>query len=182
VPGAGPSAAAAARIPDRRAVAGRGDNGVKINREPYRTGLPLIDRQHDTYLDMVERLLNASCRGGGAGETMAAETDKVIDCILTHFDAEEHQMRAVKYPRYGEHVSSHDSFRDRTEGLRAAATAGPDVGASIECLTWVLLGWLHDHVRAHDRKLAVYVNSHAPLATALAVPRSRRVASLALAT
>src|ERR1035437_9867242 len=90
---------------------------MKIDRRFLIAGIPIIDKKHQEYADLADRLFKLAGRGNVDRPTLSRETSAVIKYAVEHFDTEEYLMRAEKYSAYTEHRAKHNTFRDRTDTL-----------------------------------------------------------------
>ena len=130
---------------------------MKIDRQLLITGIPLIDRQHDEYADLVDRLFEVAMRGNVARETLFRERSAVIKYAIEHFDAEEQLMRAEKYPAYEKHRAKHGIFRDWTDTLSADFEGEVDLDDYTLSLSRWLIEWFCDQVQTDDLKMAAFL-------------------------
>lgn len=126
------------------------------------TGIPLIDRQHAEYADLVDKLFEMANRGGVNRQALSAEVDAVIRYAVEHFDAEEYLMRSANYPALAEHSQKHNVFRVKTDRLVAEWEDGLDADEFTIRLSRWLIEWFCDQVQNDDRKLAVFLNKTMP--------------------
>ena len=121
------------------------------------TGIPLIDKQHKEYADLVDRLFGLTARGNVARQTLSREAGAVLKYAVEHFDAEEYIMRSQQYPAYAEHRSKHNIFRDRTDTLATDVEGDMDIDGYTVTLSKWLIEWFCDQVQTDDKKLAVFL-------------------------
>ena len=130
---------------------------MDIDRASFETGIPVIDRQHNTYIDMVERLIMQCEKGDLEPSQIHSEVKEVVRYALEHFDDEERLMRSVNYPAYRKHLEKHNQFRTRLDDfLNVLKSEGisDDYG---EVLTNWLLAWLEHQIQKDDAALAAYL-------------------------
>ncbi len=133
-----------------------------LDRTVLMTGIPLIDRQHAEYADLVDKLFVMANRGGVNRQTLSAEVDAVIKYAVEHFDAEEYLMRSANYPALEEHSRKHNVFRVKTDRLVAEWKDGLNADEFTVRLSRWLIEWFCDQVQNDDRKLAVFLNKTKP--------------------
>lgn len=131
---------------------------MKLDREVLVTGIPLIDRQHAEYADLVDRFCVMADRGGVSRQLLSAEVSAVIKYAVEHFDAEEYLMRSASYPAYVEHRDKHNVFRTKTDALIGEWESGLDTDTFIIRLSRWLIEWFCDQVQNDDRKLALFLS------------------------
>ena len=130
---------------------------MKIDRQLLITGIPLIDRQHEEYADLVDRLFELAMRGNVARETLFRERCAVMKYAIEHFDAEEQLMRAEKYPAYENHRAKHAIFRDWTDTWSSDFEGEVDLDEYTMSLSRWLIEWFCDQVQTDDLKMAVFL-------------------------
>ena len=130
---------------------------MKFNRDALKTGIPLIDKQHDDYADLVDSFFYLASKGDVTRDQLSDAVDKVIKYAIEHFDAEEHLMMSIDYPHYEEHRIKHDVFRDRSDCCSADVRETDDVDACAVTLSKWLITWFCDQVQIDDLKLANYI-------------------------
>ena len=141
---------------------------MKIDRDPLKTGVPLIDMQHSAYFDLVERLFTLRQQAAVTRDRLAQELDKVLAYAVEHFDTEEHLMRSSGYPCYEEHFAKHSVFRDHMDQSLAELKSAIPTDACASHLTEWLVRWVSDQVLIDDVKLAEFLK--APKKIAIGAP------------
>lgn len=132
---------------------------MKIDKQLLITGIPLIDKQHEEYADLVDRLFELAVHGNVDRQTLSREVSAIIKYAVEHFDTEEYIMRSREYPAYAEHRSKHNIFRDRTDTLTLVSEGDMDLdGYTITLSKW-LIEWFCEQVQTDDKKLAVFLKS-----------------------
>ena len=130
---------------------------MKSDRDALKTGIPLIDKQHDDYADLVDRFFEMASSEGVTRMQLSDAVDDVIKYAIEHFDAEEHLMMSLDYPHYEEHRNKHDVFRIRTDCCPADVQSTDDVSACAVTIGKWLITWFCDQVQNDDLKLAGYI-------------------------
>lgn len=130
---------------------------MDINRKLFETGIPVIDRQHNAYVDMVERLLLLCEKGGMEPADIRSEVKEIVRYALEHFNDEEHLMRSINYPAYSQHFEKHNEFRNRLDEFLKLLKRGSIEDDYTMLLTSWLLGWLEQQVQSDDAKLAAFL-------------------------
>ena len=130
---------------------------MKSDRDALKTGIPLIDKQHDDYADLVDSFFDLASKGDVTRDQLSDAVDKVIKYAIEHFDAEEQLMMSIDYPHYEQHRNKHDVFRDRTDCCAADVQSTDDVDACAVTLSKWLIIWFCDQVQNDDLKLADYI-------------------------
>ena len=129
---------------------------MKIDRQLFRTGNPLIDSQHEAYLDLLDEFFVIG-REHLTDKTKVDEAlNKAIDYGLKHFIAEEQLMESVNYPGIDAHRKKHSEFSVRVEKLqRDGQYLSPD--AFLHEINVVMVKWLCEQIQTYDRELAEYL-------------------------
>lgn len=138
---------------------------MNIDRKLFKTGIPLIDQQHESYLDLVERFFNFSGHQADR-KILGHELDKVFAYAVEHFDTEEYLMRSMQYPWLKEHSDKHATFRDNVDGF-SAELLNSDLNLhtfTTRLAEW-LVEWFAEQVQVDDRKLAGFLKKHADTRT-----------------
>jgi len=132
---------------------------MKIDHQLFRIGIPVIDNQHEAYLNLLDDLF-------AVGRDEIINRSKIEEALkkafvyaMEHFDSEEMLMEAIKYPALDAHRRKHNEFREGVERLTAE---GKFLGATAflqEVNRW-LLQWFNDQIQTYDRALADYLKKH----------------------
>jgi hemerythrin len=130
---------------------------LHFDRELIRTGIPLIDRQHEAYADLVDRVFALCAEPQVPRGAMVAAVSQTLSYAMEHFDCEEQLMRSAKYPHYDEHVARHNVFREQAEDFAAELAAEPLAEDFTVRLARQLVNWFCEHVQAEDLRLAVFL-------------------------
>lgn len=116
-----------------------------------KTGIQLIDNQHEEYIRRLNILLSKS-----PDEKMSREElDFVIGYAAEHFDAEEALMDYYAYPDKQKHVAFHEYFRETADVL---INVGYE-NFNMTDLTRLLVNWFLNHIRNQDFELADFIRS-----------------------
>jgi methyl-accepting chemotaxis protein len=118
------------------------------------TGVASIDRHHQDKFAEINRLYGDMMSGNGdaAIQGILAQVSK---SFLPHFKEEEDLMSRHAYPGIDEHRSHHQKFQDKFESLKREVESDKD-GASGRMFQFVA-GWLREHIRHEDGKLAAFL-------------------------
>jgi hemerythrin len=135
---------------------------MRIDHKEFLTGVPAIDRQHEAYLALVERVFRLCGGAQVERERLAAEVNAALSYAIEHFDTEEHLMRSVNYPHLDQHVAKHNVFRGRVDDFAAelrCAEPAPDFTTRLA--KW-LVDWFAEQVQNDDQRLANFLKKTAP--------------------
>ena len=123
------------------------------------TGNALIDQEHRELIDAVNRLLEACGKGQGRAEV--AQTAQFLQSYtVKHFQDEERLQIQFRYPEYERHRGYHEAFKKTVaELMRKLNEEGPTIVLVGEVNT-TLAGWLINHIKKEDKKLAAYLQQH----------------------
>jgi len=130
---------------------------MKLDRKLFRIGIPLIDKQHERYLDLVVELFEIRERDRIDQSAVDDCVEKVRSYALEHFDAEEALMRSVQYPDYEAHRVKHDEFRNETDCLSSMGSDGMAPADQITLLSKWLVDWFRAQTLVYDKKLAAFL-------------------------
>lgn len=85
-------------------------------------------------------------------EDILAEMRKYAE---EHFEAEENLLKANDFPDYDEHISKHQSYRERLTALMAESTNDPD--AAVKGTYAFLRQWWMGHIVDKDKKYGEFL-------------------------
>jgi hemerythrin len=133
---------------------------MKIDRQLFRTGIPIIDNQHEAYLDLLDDLF-------AAGQEALVNRTKVENAIkkafaygIEHFDAEEMLMQSLNYPGFQAHRRKHDEYRDEVERIAFSSQFMSDDDLLNKVNTW-MLQWFCEQTQVYDKALAEFMKRRA---------------------
>ena len=132
---------------------------MRIDRELFRTGVPVIDAQHEAYLDLVDRLFAQCQQPNVTHQALANDLDEVLAYAVEHFDTEQYLMQSKVYPYYKEHLAQHNLFRDHMDDFFAELRTDIPADTLTVRLTEWLLEWVAEHVQTNDRKFAAFLDT-----------------------
>lgn len=115
----------------------------------YEIGLPEIDAQHQTLVELLNRLYNAK-KTDQVQEVIESTLDALIEYTKVHFADEEAAMREAQYPYLDKHRVDHLDLADKVLLMRADETA------AFELLNF-LSEWLKFHICGADREFGNYM-------------------------
>jgi hemerythrin len=121
------------------------------------TGIPVIDKQHQSLFNQVADLLNASKEN-----RVESSLSFLGDYAIMHFGTEEVMQRASKYPKAAEHEKLHVAFTETIAKLKNEYVKGKATGSQMIILikiTKIALDWLQDHVMGADKDFGDYFKS-----------------------
>ena len=123
------------------------------------TGNTLIDGEHRQLIQAINDLLAACAQGRGRAEI--AKTAQFLQEYTTkHFSDEEQLQKSSNYPDFPNHKRYHETFKRVVADLVQKLNAqGPTVQLVGEVNT-ALAGWLINHIKREDKKLAAYLKEH----------------------
>ncbi len=119
--------------------------------DDWLTGIPAIDAEHRTLVQMVNDLGAAMTQGKGP-EALAPILDRLADYTVRHFANEEDIWAKGGLPDLDGHRRSHAALVEKVTGLRADLAAGR-TGLSGEVMAF-LRRWLIEHVFKTDKVAA----------------------------
>ena len=120
------------------------------------TGVPLIDAQHKSLFDAMNRLADACSQGKGR-----AEAEKILkfldDYIVKHFNDEQNLHIQYGYPDRMQHRKYHDTFKD---SVKKMIDQYKKEGASVTLIGEInqKVGmWLLNHIKREDSKFGAFM-------------------------
>ena len=119
---------------------------VAVWNSRFETGIDLIDAQHRSLFEAVNRLaasLSSEPRGEGVKESL----DFLAKYTLDHFQVEEHFMGEMAYPGLAAHRAEHARLVNRVQILQARLAQGQPMTRDV---TTFYAGWLKHHICGTD--------------------------------
>ena len=112
----------------------------------FETGISLIDAQHQSLFEAVNRLATA-LGSDSVGEGVKESLDFLAQYTLDHFQMEEHFMREMAYPGLVPHVAEHARLINRVQVLQARLAEGQPITRDV---TTFYASWLKHHICGTD--------------------------------
>ncbi len=122
----------------------------------FETGIPLIDQQHQTLFDAVNRLAD-SFKSGTASVQVKASLDFLVDYTVEHFQTEEKFMKEMGYPKLTSHLAEHGQLVAKAKDLQARLAEGKPVTVEV---TAFLADWLKHHINESDMGYVEFAKAH----------------------
>lgn len=131
--------------------------------DKYCVGIDEIDKQHKTFLDMLNKTYDAY---SGIKESIIDENNKLDvytdilklrEYAFNHFFTEEKYMIKYKYPKFFDHKREHDNFVKSVFDLEEKLFHSGDMAPGE--LIDLIIDWYKTHVTHVDREFGVYLQS-----------------------
>jgi hemerythrin-like metal-binding protein len=123
----------------------------------YDTGNPAIDVMHEDALTRLDVAYDAIINQRPARE-QAGLIASALEGFQAHFAVEERDLAETDHPDAEAHQASHRDFLARLEVIHASAKQGTAVTTqALELIN----GYMTEHVKQHDAKLAAALNAKA---------------------
>jgi hemerythrin len=123
----------------------------------YETGIPVIDKQHQTLFDAVNRLAD-SFKTGTASAQVKASLDFLVNYTVEHFQTEEKFMKEMDYPKLSSHMAEHGQLIAKAKELQARLVQGQPVTVEV---TSFLADWLKHHINEVDMGYVEFAKAQA---------------------
>lgn len=114
-------------------------------------GIPEIDAQHRTLVDLANRLHVELMKSKTGADTRRAVAE-LFAYSSTHFADEEAYFARYNFASQAEHVASHAAFVARAVEFEERLASG-DPAQTVEILAF-LKSWIKRHIGRDDRELA----------------------------
>ena len=124
--------------------------------ENLKTGISIIDEQHQELLVMLNRLSRFRC----GKENLIDAFNELQDYADIHFKTEEDCMISTKYSEYDGHKSCHDKFVEDLEIIRKKIDSTENICDLGDELFHFVEDWIINHYSNEDVKLASYIKKH----------------------
>ncbi len=125
--------------------------------ESLELGIPSIDKQHHTLVDMVNQFYD-TLSSSDYKETIGTLLEGLADYTVKHFAHEEKYLKMYDQNLYEEHKKIHDKFVAQVTELIEKHKAGQNV-LSIK-VTKMVKEWIIDHIKGDDKKYVELLKSH----------------------
>ncbi len=112
----------------------------------YETGIVLVDAQHKTLFEAVNRLA-ASFVSEQEGDGVTGSLDFLAKYAQEHFKTEELFMREMAYPDLASHMAEHARLVKRVRVLQARRAQGEPMARDVAVF---IAGWLKHHICGRD--------------------------------
>ena len=112
----------------------------------FATGIPLVDAQHQSLFQAVNRLAE-SFREGNTAAQVKESLDFLVGYTQEHFQTEERFMREMDYPGLAEHMGEHARLMEQVHDLQMNHAEGRPVTLDVAIF---LADWLRDHIHGSD--------------------------------
>ena len=119
---------------------------VAIWNSRFETGIDLVDSQHKSLFEAVNRLA-ASLGSETKGEGVKESLDFLAQYTLDHFRMEEHFMGEMAYPGLAAHRTEHARLMNRVQVLQARLAQGQPMTRDVATF---YAGWLKHHICGTD--------------------------------
>jgi hemerythrin len=120
----------------------------------YDIGLPDIDAQHQTMVDMLNQLYTAK-KTDQVHQVIEETLDRLLQYTRVHFADEEAAMNDVNYPYLSKQRREHLDMTDEVLKMRNRFMQG-DEPATFELLNF-MSEWLKKHITGSDRKFGEFM-------------------------
>jgi len=122
----------------------------------FSCGSIAIDEQHKKLIDLIDTLVSIVKSNRFELSNLLEVVTEMDDYIKEHFAYEEYLMDKYQYPERDNHVSQHNRFREKIQGLNIF-----NVDNSADFYNDFLVftvDWLSLHIMKTDKKLGAYLS------------------------
>jgi hemerythrin len=112
----------------------------------FETGIDLVDSQHQSLFEAVNRLA-ASFGATNMGDEVKESLDFLARYSIEHFQTEERFMREAGFPGLAAHMAEHARLMNRVRVLQDRLAQGKPVTMDV---TIFFAGWLKHHICGTD--------------------------------
>ncbi|MCK8815779.1 bacteriohemerythrin [Natroniella sulfidigena] len=124
----------------------------------YEIGIEKVDEQHRGIFEKANYLLEVY-KKQQSGEEIGEVLDFLQEYIEQHFNDEEEIQRSYGYPEYEEHKKLHDAFKSTVGEVITEYKQSNNI-TSLMKLNKMAIGWLLEHIKKEDQKLAQYIKKN----------------------
>jgi hemerythrin len=123
----------------------------------FETGIAIIDSQHKTLFDAVNKLAD-SFKTGTAATQVKASLDFLVSYTDEHFKTEEKFMKEMGYPKLSSHMAEHGQLLAKAKDLQIRLAEGKPVTVEV---TTFLADWLKHHINEVDMGYVEFAKAQA---------------------
>jgi hemerythrin len=123
-------------------------------RESYGTGVLSMDNQHRTIIELINELYK-NIRQEESSRSVEDVLADMMKYAEEHLLAEENLLKTNDFPDYVEHMSKHQSYRERLTALMVESTNDPD--AAVKSTYAFLRQWWMGHIVDEDKKYGEFL-------------------------
>lgn len=128
--------------------------------EALRTGIPLIDRQHEEFFERANLLLRKCTTLEALNKKEIDETLEFIWVyIIEHFAMEEDIMDKYGYPYATFHKQAHTEFKKQFLAYREQIVNSDITPDTMRDLLFFMRDWFFKQIITHDVKLADFLKN-----------------------
>ena len=120
------------------------------------TGNKTIDRQHQSLIETLNKLIIANNEGAGAA-VLKETLEFLANYVEQHFKDEEELQIKYNYPKYAIHKQTHDNFRVVVHDLMSRLNNEGYTHALMNLTLTTMADWLIVHIKDDDLRLAIYI-------------------------
>lgn len=122
------------------------------------TGNGTIDEQHKQLITAINNLLDACSQGKGR-DSLKETTTFLYDYTAKHFADEEKLQLASHYPDYTNHKQYHEGFKKVVREIMDQLEKDGPTLALVGKVNSSIGGWLINHIKKEDVKVAAHIRS-----------------------
>ena len=124
----------------------------------YEIGIPLIDKQHEKLVQLVNDLHMACRQSVKTASRFFIETaHETVNYLHHHFSTEEKMMLLFEYKGYPEHKTEHENFSKEIQNQIRLVSIRRQLDPDI--FVRLIKDWLVSHITKLDNDLAKYILS-----------------------
>ncbi|WP_420267098.1 bacteriohemerythrin [Candidatus Magnetominusculus dajiuhuensis] len=124
----------------------------------YSVGVKRYDNEHKNLVKLINKL-HAAMKLGLGNRIIGDILDGLIDYTVTHFNAEEQDMKRFGYPKqeFDAHIEQHHKFVKQAGDVQRKFKEGQG-GLTLDIMSF-LKKWLAEHIMGTDKKYMPFFNS-----------------------
>ena len=122
---------------------------IAIWNSRFETGIAVIDAQHKTLFDAVNKLAD-SFKDGTSKSAVKESLDFLVKYTVDHFQTEEQVMKDMNYPKLTSHIAEHLQLVANAQDLQRKVADGKPVTMEVSRF---LADWLKHHINDFDMRM-----------------------------
>lgn len=134
---------------------------MSIRFEEVQTGLFLLDKQHERYYNTAKKVFELCETEDASIEDLTDLLSQTREYAVDNFDTEEYLMSLEDYPKFDEHKTKHDYFKDELDTIAERLSSGgtKDIKKAASELSTLLIDWFNQQIKQDDMELASFLKA-----------------------
>ena len=128
--------------------------------DKYKTGIPLIDSDHQALFATVN-MIHDRAEDGLDHDTIGRAIDVLVMYVDRHFAREETMLESNGYPDLIEHMANHRRIAAKVHSFKTAFDENPDA-IDVDPFLEFVSNWLTGHILERDMDYVPHISAMKP--------------------